>query len=158
MKEKRIAKRSVKAGGMNKANDDASIRPAAAEDPDTFMPDADWFARAQLVAPLTKEMVTLRLDQDVLQYFRVAGRGYQTRINAVLKAFVDSRGGKGRKRIECAGKRCFLTRPARRWRWSPLCRRGEALSRHSCRLAFRAPAPQTSDPSQTGAPSGGRYS
>jgi len=33
-------------------------------------------------------LIILRLDHDVLEWFRHAGRGYQTRINAVLKAFV----------------------------------------------------------------------
>ena len=34
--------------------------------------------------------MTLRLDPDVLAWFRNAGRGYQTRINAVLRAFVEA--------------------------------------------------------------------
>jgi uncharacterized protein (DUF4415 family) len=34
--------------------------------------------------------VTLRLDRDVLDWFRRQGRGYQTRINAVLRAFVEA--------------------------------------------------------------------
>jgi uncharacterized protein (DUF4415 family) len=42
------------------------------------------------VTPQAKEMVTLRLDPDVLAWFRKAGRGYQTRINAVLRAFVEA--------------------------------------------------------------------
>jgi uncharacterized protein (DUF4415 family) len=67
---------------------DADIAHAVAADPDTFIPDAAWMEQAALVAPRAKEMVTLRLDQDVLDWFRKAGRGYQTRINAVLKAFV----------------------------------------------------------------------
>jgi uncharacterized protein (DUF4415 family) len=44
------------------------------------------------VSPLpgAKEMVTLRLDPDVLAWFRKSGRGYQTRINAVPSAFVEA--------------------------------------------------------------------
>jgi uncharacterized protein (DUF4415 family) len=37
--------------------------------------------------PLPKEQVTLRLDRDVLEWFRAKGRGYQTRINTVLRAY-----------------------------------------------------------------------
>jgi len=69
---------------------DADIEKSAAEDPDTFVPDAEWFKRARVVMPGQKEMVTLRLDPDVLTWFRKAGRGYQTRINAVLRAFVEA--------------------------------------------------------------------
>lgn len=70
---------------------DAEIARAVADDPDTFIPDREWFKHAKIVMPKPKEAVTLRLDPDVLTYFRKAGRGYQTRINAVLKAFVESR-------------------------------------------------------------------
>lgn len=68
---------------------EAEITQAAQDDPDSFVPDADWMAKARLVMPRTKKIVTLRLDPDVLQWFMQAGRGYQTRINAVLKAFVE---------------------------------------------------------------------
>ena len=69
---------------------DADISQAAADDPDTFMPDAQWMKNARVVLPQSKEMVTLRLDPDVLAWFRQSGRGYQTRINAVLRAFVEA--------------------------------------------------------------------
>jgi uncharacterized protein (DUF4415 family) len=69
---------------------DSEIERAVADDPDTFIPDPKWFERARLVMPQAKEMVTLRLDPDVLAWFRKAGRGYQTRINAVLRAFVEA--------------------------------------------------------------------
>lgn len=70
---------------------DATIRRAVAADADTFLPDADWFARARIVMPEPKKLVTLRLDADVLDWFRHRGRGYQTRINAVLRGFVAAR-------------------------------------------------------------------
>jgi uncharacterized protein (DUF4415 family) len=41
----------------------------------------------------TKLAVSLRLDADVLRFFRGFGAGYQTRINEVLKAFMQARGG-----------------------------------------------------------------
>jgi uncharacterized protein (DUF4415 family) len=40
-----------------------------------------------------KLAVSLRLDADVLRFFRGFGAGYQTRINEVLKAFMQARGG-----------------------------------------------------------------
>lgn len=39
--------------------------------------------------PRTKTQLTLRLDSDVLEWFKAQGRGYQTRINALLRAYVD---------------------------------------------------------------------
>jgi uncharacterized protein (DUF4415 family) len=69
---------------------DAGIKEAVAKDPDTFIPDAQWMKNARVVMPQAKEMVTLRLDPDVLAWFRQSGRGYQTRINAVLRAFVEA--------------------------------------------------------------------
>jgi len=69
---------------------DADIKRAAATDPDTFVPDASWFGKARLDMPKPKEMVTLRLDPVIMKWFRHDGRGYQTRINAVLRAFVEA--------------------------------------------------------------------
>ena len=37
-----------------------------------------------------KEQITLRLDKDVLEWFRHQGAGYQTRINAILKAYKEA--------------------------------------------------------------------
>jgi uncharacterized protein (DUF4415 family) len=37
-----------------------------------------------------KEAISLRVDQDVLDWFRAQGEGYQTRMNAVLRAFRDA--------------------------------------------------------------------
>ena len=67
---------------------DKTIARATQSDPDSFLPDANWFTNAKLVTPRTKDVVTLRLDPEILEWFRGKGRGYQTRINSVLKAFV----------------------------------------------------------------------
>ena len=52
------------------------------------------FARAVVRKGLkpveAKAQVTLRIDKDVLDWFRKQGRGYQTRINALLRAYVDA--------------------------------------------------------------------
>jgi uncharacterized protein (DUF4415 family) len=53
----------------------------------------DFFAGAILWAG-PKKQITLRLDPDVLAFFRKSGKGYQTNINAVLRKYVDSRKGK----------------------------------------------------------------
>ena len=49
----------------------------------------EWYADAELVIPSgPKQQVTLRLDADVLAWFKAQGKGYQTRINAVLREFM----------------------------------------------------------------------
>jgi uncharacterized protein (DUF4415 family) len=65
---------------------DDDIAQAVADDPDAAPLDIDW-SKARLVIPPGKELVTMRLDRDVLEWFRKQGSGYQTRINAVLRAF-----------------------------------------------------------------------
>lgn len=37
-----------------------------------------------------KEQITLRIDKDVLDWFKAQGRGYQTQINALLKAYMEA--------------------------------------------------------------------
>ena len=51
--------------------------------------EVDW-ARAELVIPEPKQMISLRLDPDVLDFFKAQGKGYQTRINAVLRAWMEA--------------------------------------------------------------------
>jgi uncharacterized protein (DUF4415 family) len=52
------------------------------------------FARAVVragLAPLrVKEQITLRLDSDVLVWFRAQGKGYQTKINSLLRAYMEA--------------------------------------------------------------------
>lgn len=70
---------------------DAQIRANIADDPDAAPElDASWFAKAKLVLPESKQLTSLRLDPDVLTWFRSHGKGYQTRINAVLRAYMKA--------------------------------------------------------------------
>ena len=48
----------------------------------------DWYKDAVLVMPGRKRLVSLRLDDDVLTWFRAQGRLYQTKMNAVLRAYM----------------------------------------------------------------------
>ena len=99
MSEERITRVSLKQARKMKgetdwervrALTDEDIERAVAEDPDqSFWTDEDW-ANARVVWPQGKEPVTLRLDRDILAWFKQRGRGYQTRINAVLRAFVEA--------------------------------------------------------------------
>ena len=52
--------------------------------------DEEWFASAKVVLPKNKTPVTMRLDDDIVEWFKSDGKGYQTRINAILRAYVDA--------------------------------------------------------------------
>lgn len=52
--------------------------------------DAAFFATARVVVPPGKKQVTIRLDSDVLAWLKEQGRGYQTRINAILRAYYEA--------------------------------------------------------------------
>lgn len=48
----------------------------------------DFWSKARIVAPDRTKHVTLRVKESVLAYFKAGGKGYQTRINAVLESYV----------------------------------------------------------------------
>jgi uncharacterized protein (DUF4415 family) len=58
----------------------------------TDIPELDdtFWANAVIEYPEKKKPVTLRLDADVLDWFRSLGKGYQTRINLVLRSFYEA--------------------------------------------------------------------
>jgi uncharacterized protein (DUF4415 family) len=65
---------------------EASIRT----DPDEDRGEPNW-ARAVAGVPAPKDHINIRIDHDVLEWFKANGRGYQTLMNNVLRAFVESR-------------------------------------------------------------------
>lgn len=68
---------------------DEDIARAVAADPDAAPLDIDW-SKARLILPPGKESVTLRIDRDVLAWFRATGKGFHTRMNAVLRAYMEA--------------------------------------------------------------------
>lgn len=51
--------------------------------------EIDW-TDTELPEREPKKLISLRLDADVVAFFRSQGKGYQTRINAVLRAYMDA--------------------------------------------------------------------
>lgn len=70
--------------------DPAAIRAGIESDPDVHPTDERFWQGATIVMPRRKEVVTIRLDADLLEWFRQE-RGYQTRINAILRAYMDAK-------------------------------------------------------------------
>jgi uncharacterized protein (DUF4415 family) len=69
---------------------ETELEASIAADPDDVHETPDW-SQAVLGLPPRKEHINIRIDADVLAWFKRTGRGYQTRMNNVLRAFVESR-------------------------------------------------------------------
>lgn len=70
---------------------DEEIETAIKGDPDAApILDAEWFKRARIILPEPKMAISIRLDRDVLDWFKAQGPRYQSRMNAVLRAFMDA--------------------------------------------------------------------
>lgn len=52
--------------------------------------DEEWFKKAKIRIPTAKPLISIRLDSDVLEWFKSHGEGYQTRINAVLRMYMKA--------------------------------------------------------------------
>ena len=68
---------------------DEEIDASIANDPD-WSDDWKW-SKAVLVIPPKKKAISIRVDEDVLDYFRKEGAGYQRRMNAVLRSYMQQK-------------------------------------------------------------------
>jgi uncharacterized protein (DUF4415 family) len=68
---------------------EADLERAIAEDEDERGLEPDW-TRAELVMPRPRQSVHLRLDPEVVDFFKAGGKGHITRMQAVLRAYVDA--------------------------------------------------------------------
>jgi len=83
---------------MNKTSKTDWVRLAEMDDEaidtsDIAELDDDFFQKAELRVP-AKQPVTLRIDEDVLVWFKAQGKGYQTRINKLLRQYMESQATK----------------------------------------------------------------
>jgi len=67
---------------------ESEIEQAARQDPDFDGQDDAWLSTAKLEMPKPKQLISLRLDAEILDWFKSQGPGYQTRVNAVLLSYV----------------------------------------------------------------------
>ena len=88
--------RAMKARGEDRtdwekvdAMTEADLDRLIAGDPDERDFEPDW-TRAQLVLPEAKRSVHLRLEQDVIDFFKAQGKGHISRMQAVLRAYVEA--------------------------------------------------------------------
>ncbi|CUW38683.1 conserved protein of unknown function(Protein of unknown function DUF4415,41-96) [Magnetospirillum sp. XM-1] len=100
MSEERIIRRSLTERRKSKTDwarvkalPDSAIDAAIAADPDAApVLDEEWFRTAELVMPQPKAPISIRVDREVLDWFKSQGPGYQSRMNAVLAAYVKAHG------------------------------------------------------------------
>jgi uncharacterized protein (DUF4415 family) len=65
-----------------------------ADAPEAESLGADFWKDARVVMPRGKTSVHLRLDSDIVEWFKTHGKGHLTRMNAVLRAYVDAHRGR----------------------------------------------------------------
>ena len=74
---------------------DAEIDASIANDPD-WSDDWNW-SDAVLVLPPKKKAISIRVDEDVLDFFKRQGAGYQRRMNAVLRSYMQQKHGRKKR-------------------------------------------------------------
>jgi uncharacterized protein (DUF4415 family) len=52
--------------------------------------DENFFKTAIIQMPEKKDIITIRLDRPIINWFRSKGKGYQTKINAILKTYIKA--------------------------------------------------------------------
>ncbi len=97
MSEERIVRYTIEQMmQMEDRTDWARLRAEAAAgiepelDEDEIGIEWDW-DNVKLVIPPVKQAVSVRLDQDVIAFFKAEGPGYQTRMNAVLRSYMQAK-------------------------------------------------------------------
>lgn len=75
--------------GRFDAMTDKDIEAAIADDPDWEGIEAIDWSKAVVVVPTKKKAISIRIDEDVLDFFKREGDGYQRRMNAVLRSYME---------------------------------------------------------------------
>jgi uncharacterized protein (DUF4415 family) len=65
-------------------------RDAEIDDSDIPKLDRSFWKHAKLTMPEPKDRLTIRVDHDVVEWLKRAGSGYQTRINAILRSYMEA--------------------------------------------------------------------
>jgi uncharacterized protein (DUF4415 family) len=89
LRERRLQGASQTDLARLRAITDDDVERSVAADPDWQGVSEDWFRDAEAVIPSGKKLISLRLDTDVVEWFKATGPGYQTRINHVLRTFME---------------------------------------------------------------------
>lgn len=101
MKEKNITVVSRESPRRIKSDLERLRKLTDAEIEESIRNDSDWsddwnWSDAVLVIPPKKKAISIRVDEDVLDYFKKQGAGYQRRMNAVLRSYMQQKKSKKR--------------------------------------------------------------
>lgn len=69
---------------------DEDLEASLADDPDWVGWKVDW-SKAVRVVPRVKRAISIRLDSDIIDFFKQEGPGYQSRMNEVLRYYMENR-------------------------------------------------------------------
>ncbi|NGM21235.1 BrnA antitoxin family protein [Roseomonas stagni] len=86
--EKRARGESLTDDAHIRAMTEAELERSIADDPDWKDIPPNWHDNAVVVRQPPKKLISLRIDEDIVEWFRASGPGYQTWMNAVLRAYV----------------------------------------------------------------------
>lgn len=79
---------------LRKMKDRGELRPSVAAGQAPELPDGFWDDAVVVNHATTKEPISLRVDADVLAFFKAQGKGHLTRMNAVLRSYVEAQRAK----------------------------------------------------------------
>jgi uncharacterized protein (DUF4415 family) len=74
------------------------MREADIDDSDIPRLGKAFWKAAKLSMPEPKDRLTIRIDHDVVEWLKKQGSGYQTRINAILRSYMNAQSDEGRDR------------------------------------------------------------
>jgi uncharacterized protein (DUF4415 family) len=87
------------------AKTDEDIARDVASDPDAEPWTDEMFANAVWVEPRIKLPISIRIDPDVLDFFKKGGSGYQSRINSVLRSYMNATESRSAKKRRAKARR-----------------------------------------------------
>jgi len=86
--------KSASLSDLRKMKERGDTQPSFTAETAPDLPKGFWDDAVLVNHTKTKEPISLRVDSDVLEYFKAQGKGHLTRMNAVLRSYVDAQRSK----------------------------------------------------------------
>jgi uncharacterized protein (DUF4415 family) len=96
MTEKDI--RGASLSDLRRMKESGELRPSIKAEPAPDLPDDFWDDAEVINHSKPKEAISLRVDADILEFFKAQGKGHLTRMNAVLRSYVDAQRSKASRK------------------------------------------------------------
>ncbi|MDF1608229.1 BrnA antitoxin family protein [Hoeflea sp. YIM 152468] len=92
MTEKYMKKAGL--GDLRKMKEQGETKPSFKAEAAPDLPKSFWDDAELVNHTITKEPISLRVDSDILEFFKAQGKGHLTRMNAVLRSYVEAQRSK----------------------------------------------------------------